>query len=505
MRLDLERCCVSSSCSSPCSSAEEEAVGVSADRLVMSELEAAEALADFAHLVNRESGGESGGQWGSKGKRVRKRVASESPPCDLGLNPIDSVRCCSDLGQDRVNQEQRESQTICKNLMENTLKSEQYEESLKPSLTCFRSHASYGGSRGRQLLTEDEKEARRLRRVLANRESARQTIRRRQALCEELTTKVADLSWENENLIKEKELALKEYQYLETTNKKLKAKMAKMVKVELDETKGEPKSADVQMPKPPTTEPPFLLYNQHPFQPLSWPSIPQFSNPFLSPSVAPSNIPLPAIEKLGSSRPENSMNLNGPGTPIYILPCPWFFPMPDHGNGVHPQPSCVFKNVHDKTAVDNCCSASSSSEIILHAQNHLSSFPIKLKSEPSHSTKARFTADLNEIPPELPAEGGDQHTGPQANKIILPTRVLSALGQTLTVEHENATHSQQVASSISTKATDIVSSLTENSRDRVNYSTKKLADTVAAAEARKRRKELTKLKNLHGRQCRMNC
>ncbi|KAF5737469.1 hypothetical protein HS088_TW13G00350 [Tripterygium wilfordii] len=503
MRLDLERRCVSSSsCSSPCSS--------SADRLVKSELEAAEALADFAHLVKRESGGESGGQWGSKGKRAKKRVASESPPRDSGLNPIDSVRSRSDLGQDPVYQEQWESETTCKNLMRNPVKSEQYEESLKPSLLCSGpsgSHASYGGSRGRQQLTEEEKEARRLRRVLANRESARQTIRRRQALCQELTRKEADLLWENANLNKEKEVALKEYQNLETTNKKLKAKMAKFVKMELDETKGEPKSADVQMPTHPTTEPPFLLYNQHPFQSLCWPSILQSSNPLSSPSLAPSNIPLPAIEKLGSLRPENSMNLNGPITSICVLPSPWFFPFPDHGNGVHPEPSSVFKNVHDKTAVDNCSNASSSSESILHAQNHLSSFPIKVKSEPSHSTEARFSADLNEIPPELPAEGGDQRAGPQANKMILTPRVLSTPSQTFTVKHEKATPSPPVPStnSISSKATDRVSSLTERSIDLVNYSTKKLADTVAAAEARKRRKELTKLKNLYGRQCRMNC
>ncbi|RCV36201.1 hypothetical protein SETIT_7G299100v2 [Setaria italica] len=58
------------------------------------------------------------------------------------------------------------------------------------------------GPRPRHTLTEAEKEAKRLRRVLANRESARQTILRRQAIRDELARKVADLSSENETIKK---------------------------------------------------------------------------------------------------------------------------------------------------------------------------------------------------------------------------------------------------------------------------------------------------------------
>ncbi|KAF8707258.1 hypothetical protein HU200_030265 [Digitaria exilis] len=84
------------------------------------------------------------------------------------------------------------------------------------------------GPRPRHVLTEAEKEAKRLRRVLANRESARQTILRRQvrttAIRDELARKVADLSSENETIKKvEKDLVLKEYLSLKETNKQLKA------------------------------------------------------------------------------------------------------------------------------------------------------------------------------------------------------------------------------------------------------------------------------------------
>ncbi|TVT98102.1 hypothetical protein EJB05_56614, partial [Eragrostis curvula] len=70
-----------------------------------------------------------------------------------------------------------------------------------PQLAPAAATSGYG-PRPRHMLTEAEKEAKRLRRVLANRESARQTILRRQAIRDELARKVADLSSQNENMKK---------------------------------------------------------------------------------------------------------------------------------------------------------------------------------------------------------------------------------------------------------------------------------------------------------------
>ncbi|KAL5206353.1 hypothetical protein ABZP36_034562 [Zizania latifolia] len=84
------------------------------------------------------------------------------------------------------------------------------------------SPAGYGAPRPRHMLTEEEKEAKRLRRVLANRESARQTILRRQAIRDELARKVADLSTQNESMKKERETVMQEYLTLKETNKQLK-------------------------------------------------------------------------------------------------------------------------------------------------------------------------------------------------------------------------------------------------------------------------------------------
>ncbi|CAA6663721.1 unnamed protein product [Spirodela intermedia] len=76
-------------------------------------------------------------------------------------------------------------------------------------------------SRGKQTLTEAEKEAKRLRRVLANRESARKTIFRRQARFEELAKRAAELSLENEKIKMEKVLLMEEYSSLRGTNIRL--------------------------------------------------------------------------------------------------------------------------------------------------------------------------------------------------------------------------------------------------------------------------------------------
>ncbi|XP_024310433.1 bZIP transcription factor 68-like [Brachypodium distachyon] len=81
--------------------------------------------------------------------------------------------------------------------------------------------AGYGARPRNSALTEAEKEAKRLRRVLANRESARQTILRRQAIRDELARKVADLASQNESMKKEKEAVMQEYLALQETNKQL--------------------------------------------------------------------------------------------------------------------------------------------------------------------------------------------------------------------------------------------------------------------------------------------
>ncbi|KAJ6407600.1 hypothetical protein OIU84_010980 [Salix udensis] len=478
MDLDLERRSVSSSDSSS-----------AADRI---ELEAAEALADLAHSAMRES---SGIEWGSKGKRARKRVRAES----------DSVSTCSDLPRDRAAVDE---QPIHTNAVK-PAKQELDADVPKSSPSCATSYPSYGTGKSRLNLTEAEKEERRLRRILANRESARQTIRRRQALCEELTRKAADLSWENENLKKEKELALKNYQSLETTNKHLKAQMAKQIKAEMEASPRDLKSAHADIPTTAPTNCPLLVYNQHAFSPQCWPSIIQSSNPIQShyttenAIVIPSNLPIPTNGTHDSSQlqHETSVIVSGPRTPLYVVTCPWFFPGPDHGNGLHAQPSFSFKQRQDGTSLNNLCRGSSSPKAAAPMENWHSSISIKVKSETASSEEFRVINDLNETPVGLTLDEGGQ-----CEMILTPVPPTSVT-PAIAVKNEAGPKSEYAfgANGICTKANQLRYVLPEKNQDPLKFPSKKLVDAASAAEARRRRKELTKLKNLHGRQCRLNC
>ncbi|KAM5559537.1 hypothetical protein ABKV19_020946 [Rosa sericea] len=500
--------------------------GAADPMMVKEELEAAEALADLAHLAMREnSGAESAGNWGLKGKRAKKRVKSESPPTLSGSNPVPAFPDLPQQDQAVIGPAQCER--VCTNVVGEPVKTElvmnkkiaksEHDAELTASTPiCTTSYPSFSCTKSRRNLTEEEKEERRIRRILANRESARQTIRRRQALCEDLTKKAADLALENESLKRKKDLALKQYQSLEETNRLLKVQMAKARKAEVEETPDENMSAYVQIPLSSPTNPPLFLFNRPPFTPVFWPSIIQSSNSIQlqqvpqNPMTIPSNISLPCNGTADSSHElGNPINVNGSRTPLYVFPCPWFFPHFDNGNGLQPQSSCL-ENKKEGAFFNNQCSASSSSRTAAQLDNNQSTFPVRLDTEASGSMEAGPRTDLNENPAQFPLDGGDQHTGfhPKENgsREIFQSPLLNHGGVASTIKHENGLESDFSANTEkSSTACHPFSSLPEKNSEPIIYPSRKIADAIAAAEARKRRKKLTKLKNLHGRQCRMQC
>ncbi|OMO82153.1 hypothetical protein CCACVL1_12061 [Corchorus capsularis] len=575
--MDLERCYSSSLLASTPGDAAGDAEAVSTDRM---EIEAAEILAALAHSKKQDAAAvaaEFAAKWGCKGKRVRRRVSSssESPPSDVGLNPVDPVQLGSDLAEDRATLDQhqlqlagttvviksveaeenakplntsytstarftsngvvkfkqnvteaeketcrlyrmlshkesdwemiRERQILLgivgmpeKDIWEDrkpdqltgndvfikSVKDEQDAESVKESSTCASKYMSGGGGRSRQNLTEAEKEAKRLRRILANRESARQTIRRRQALCEQLTLKVADLTRENENLKRAKELALKEYKSQESANKDLKAQMAKAIKAEEKEATGEIKLSH-QISGSSGNYPFFFYNNQHPFPPFCWPSIVQSSHTVQSQfghqnnNVVPLSISPPTNGGFDSSHDhENSINVDGPKTPLYVVPYPWFFSLPDHGNGLHLQSSCGPKSIDEESTVNNrsssVCSLKSS---VVHEEKFNLSLPVEVEKEAYCS----FESSPNNLTQVRPTPDGDGATY---------------------LEQENKTDHVAYSEGASVRACHSVGALPEENPESTKYLNKNVTDVTAAAEARKRRKELTKLKNQNGRQCR---
>lgn len=145
------------------------------------------------------------------------------------------------------------------------------------------------------MLTEAEKEARRIRRILANRESARLAIRKKQAIYVELKRKAADALEENENLKKGKELALKEYASLKQRNEFLKAQMAKTAKA---------RSGETQVDDPPKRSIAGTSQKQPSLTAYLWPSLIPYS----------------------TQNTHGDMSC-GPGIPFYFVPVPCLVPV----------------------------------------------------------------------------------------------------------------------------------------------------------------------------------
>ncbi|KAG4152082.1 hypothetical protein ERO13_D04G102100v2 [Gossypium hirsutum] len=555
--MELGRGFLSSSCASPTADAAKDALA--ADRM---DMEAAEILAALAHSKKRLAvsvSAEFGAKWGCKGRRLRKRASTstESLPSGVGSNPVQSGSDLAEQDQATIGQEQsqvmstsvviesvvaeslngshpsaerypsdgvvRSSQNVTKaeketcrlhrmltrkesdwqmiherpilfstvgipekdiwedsqlnemtgnNALIKPVKTEQNAESVRSSPAGAIKHMSGGGGRSRQNLTEAEKEARRLRRILANRESARQTIRRRQALCEKLTLKVTDLTQENENLKRAKELALKEYHSQDSTNKHLKAEMAKALKADEGKT-----TAELQLDhhiSGPSGNYPYFFYNQHHFLPFCWPSSVQSSHPVQS--------------QCGQNAIFVPSSISSPAN----VPYPWVFSLPDQRSGLHPQPSCGTKDIEDETSVSNHFNAGCHLKPVMN-EKYNSSLPVEVEKEANDPIEASPN-NKNCTSVRLPADGGVQCMSHIKEEVLVPGPLCSA-GTTF----ENRTDHVVKTEEAPIGAFHFVGALPEENKESKNYTSKKVLDAVAAAEARKRRKELTKLKNLHGR------
>ncbi|XP_059306593.1 uncharacterized protein LOC132058042 [Lycium ferocissimum] len=339
------------------------------------------------------------------------------------------------------------------------------ESKLKASPQHALNYPPVASRRSRQNLTEEEKEERRLCRVLANRESARQTIRRRQAMYEELTRKADDLASENEYLKKQKELAAKEYDSLMNLNTSLRIQIAKIEKAKVEETDGGSKSKPVEISTTNTasTPTPTPLFNQSPITPFFWPSIVQpFSGFFLQcgsqkfsdiTSVPPS----PTSVDLNSINRQESSN---PGNPLYVLPFPCLIPFHPLSNPFLPWSSTLAENHPETSSVHQCST----------------SYPNMENNQAA--TERDYEAALGFPPDAGASEGSRQSSGVHSRKLGLMTGDTPQQDNTLDIN------------AISGKT----------SQESFPCSSEKLADAIAATDARKRRKELLKLKGQHSDQ-----
>lgn len=242
----------------------------------------------------------------------------------------------------------------------------------------------------------------------------------------------------------------------------------------------------------------LLLYDRPPFTQLLWPAM----IPSLNPSqpqhgpenspLLPSNVPLPA-----PNNPENLVNTNVPVTPIYLLPCPWFIPLPEHAHELRPEAFFCGNNKQEENPVSNQSSDCISSK---HVAN------LELNS-PSFSTKAKAAVDdLNEPPVGCSENGGGSFKRAHSEETLLSLAPAScSSAQPATMDRHTESDSTANAESNSSTASRGAFSLAERSQEQSMHPCQKSVEAFAAAEARRRRKELTRLKNLHGRHSRTHC
>ncbi|KAI3985088.1 hypothetical protein MKX01_027174 [Papaver californicum] len=513
--VDTERCSVSYDTSTTTSSAAtvSDSKWESNNQMVKIELDAARALADFATLALLESGKNnpscclgdesSSRKWGHKGRRSKKRAKNEITTGggggELGKNLESSSKLMSSssdlVQQDHSTETQPWDKNVCKNVEVKAVKAEE-DFALPAAAHPFR--RNFGGGRSKQHLTEAEKEARRIRRVLANRESARQTIRRRQAMCEALTKKACELALDNESMKREKELVMKQYQSLKDMNNQLKKQLART------------EAETVEAPRPILKAPPLSEnlplsdYKGPPFT-IIWPSVMQPVNSVRTQSIAQHDTkvrdPVPPISNPNAFQEQgNHSSVNALNSPFFVLPSPWFVPLPDHGNNPHhPVDSCISRDTKDDNFPCKIHETGSSSNSVENAMCRKSVLFRKLKADTFGPTDMGAT---NNLP-----ESSIRSTKCHPEELVFfpaPSRSVQAKA-VVKSEIDQLQESTYNTESASTSSSYVSSALPESKHEIDTYANKKLLDAAAAAEARKRRKELTKMKNHQSRQVRLRC
>lgn len=242
---------------------------------------------------------------------------------------------------------------------------------------------------------------------------------------------------------------------------------------------------------------PMLLPNTL-FGPCLWPPI--FQSPNTSqPYQVPPTLPFVPRASCNPDPPheQSLLSISGPRNPVYILPCPLILTLPNHGH--HCESSQPIDDQQGAAASSKTAVSSSKCEPVL---------PASVEPKGALSTRAGLLDDLNEIPVEPSVDRYGQHVGLHCVETASePEQASSTRVETARREGALCSHPTEEAYVMEVVSPAGLIDLTgKEHRESVTCSSaKKTAGATAAAEARRRRKELTKLKAMHGRQCHTHC
>lgn len=191
------------------------------------------------------------------------------------------------------------------------------------------------------------------------------------------------------------------------------------------------------------------------------------------------------------------------GIPFYMPHCPWFYPPPCHWSG-----PCTMNPPHtsrerDGDEIDRQCDTRLPSKETGDADTAASVTKCenKFSNSTEYITKTENASDnVAEASIENPTDNTSQILGPCTEDMNFTPAPLRTLASSLNIRSKNVQEPDLESKEVISSKVDSTVCATENFQGKSVYPSKKLVVVAAAAEARKRRKELTKLKALHNRQ-----
>lgn len=287
--------------------------------------------------------------------------------------------------------------------------------------------------------------------------------------------------------------------------------MAKIVKTKAKEIPRESNPNHVECYGSAPSRTAFPSCNQPSAIPLHWLSSIQHLDANLFQSRSIHDFANPSLFPMTHTwRPEifsgqrDSTVLANPGALLCVMPFPCFLPLNSPTNAIH----AVSPHQHDRqnqTYLHDQCTASSSLRNSVRGEDHQPSLSLELKTEACASTPSIPADDDQQAGFGFPPDGGSGNSkGTYRNKMILMPTPLScvrpptSVGAVLntTAAHNNAsTNVEAIASSARQREKGMSEEYQEPSTD----NSKIPVDASTAAEARRRRKELMKLKILQVR------
>ncbi|KAL5974622.1 hypothetical protein ACLOJK_031292 [Asimina triloba] len=402
-------------------------------RMVRRELDAARALADLSQMApgeDRDVGDDE--RRGSGSKRFEKRPAMEATAAEEERKDAAAVCVSQEIGKSKFT---RTSDSI-------QVASMRAIYHLKDKIFI---HGSPEGSTPRK-----------------DKDTVWTVVFRKNAFCEELNRKAADLAYDNNNLKKVSRI-------VKADDEVTKSEVA--ILTELEATPSEKICANVerlsfmqqqqQLLQPPYSRMPFTPFIWPPHYPVQMQNFPQNTNESKDSMAS-------CMSHQWWIHQQDTICM--PRLPFHMMPWPWFCqPAPWHG--------LFSSDPHTSTE-----------KVGSSADGHSKMGPTSKSAENAEKAYDLAGGSYVETISKRDArrkEEGTQTVGPHSEGMVSAQNPMNTLGSTSTIKWENISQSDL-------DSKEVVSS---GQLQRTGMSNpRRLVDASAAAEARKRRKELTKLK-----------